>query len=131
MSRRSHLVLIVDDEPAISRLLSLFLERSGYRAVVATSAERGIELAISERPSLIVCDERMPGGNGEELLRSVKEHPLTSHIPVVMIGGSDTYGLMDWESKGAEAFIPKPFQINEVLAVIKKILSNNSHTPAR
>jgi twitching motility two-component system response regulator PilH len=131
MSRRPHLVLIVDDEPAISRLLSLFLERSGYRAVVATNADQGVALAISERPSLIVCDEQMPGGNGEELLMNVKKHPLTSHIPVVMIGGSATYGMMDWESKGAEAFIPKPFQINEILTVIRKILPNNSHTPAR
>lgn len=131
MSHRSHLVLIIDDEPAISRLLSVFLERSGYRALVATSAKQGFELAVSERPALIVCDERMPGGSGEELLTNVKKRPLTSHIPVVMIGGSDTYGMVDWESKGAEAFIPKPFHINEVLTIIKKILSSGSHTPAR
>ena len=124
------LVLIVDDEPAISRLLAILLERSGYKAVVATNAEQGFEQALSAQPSLIVCDERMPGGNGEELLRRVKSHSLTSEIPVVMIGGSGAEGLRDWEKEGAEAFIPKPFQITEVIEVVRKILAND-HTPAR
>lgn len=130
MSQRSHMVLIVDDEPAISRLLVTLLERSGFRALVAANAERGFELALSANPSLILCDERMPGGNGDELLRQVKSHSITAAIPVVMMGGSGAQGLRDWEREGAAAFISKPFEMTDVMTVIRKILSNDQ-TPAR
>jgi DNA-binding response OmpR family regulator len=116
-------ILIVDDNPDISHLLTLFLTRAGFKVLEASDGEEGCKLAERMTPSLILCDERMPGMDGYATLRKLKGTTLTAQIPVVMIGGSAPGSQHDWLALGAFSFLPKPFQLPELLAAVEKALS--------
>jgi two-component system, OmpR family, alkaline phosphatase synthesis response regulator PhoP len=115
-------ILLIDDETSVARVLGQLLKRAGYSPLIAFDGVQGHELALSEIPALIICDERMPVMDGQETLRRLKENPITAHIPVIMIGGSDMNGLFDWRAHGAAGFVAKPFDVREMLALLRQVL---------
>ena len=68
-------ILIIDDDPAIQRVLQKAILKEGYQVELASDGQRGIELARALQPSLIICDWVMPGVDGLEVCRQVKAHP--------------------------------------------------------
>jgi two-component system, NtrC family, sensor kinase len=79
------LVLVVDDEQSAQELLELALKRAGYRTVVASSAEQALTLARRERPAVITLDVFLPGIDGWDFLRILRNDPSTADIPVIMV----------------------------------------------
>ncbi|MBK1612756.1 two-component system response regulator [Rubrivivax gelatinosus] len=105
-------ILIVDDEPANLKILAATLGEEGYRVIAATDGPTALRLA--ERapvPALILLDLMMPGMDGWEVLRHLRENPVTEHIPVVMVTAlSDEKDERGGFEAGASDYITKPFR---------------------
>ena len=121
------LVLIIDDEPQIRRLLRVCLERNGYGAVEAASGEEGIDQAIGHQPDLVVLDLGLPDIDGLEVLRRIREW---SRVPVIILSvrGREDDKIKALDS-GANDYITKPFGTGELLARLRVWQRYNPQTP--
>ena len=108
-------ILVVDDTPEILKMLKKQLEHWGYRALVTSSGEEGLQLAELEQPDLILLDVLMPKMKGREVCTRLKANPVTEHIPVMFL---TALGLPDHVKAGldlgAEDYIMKPFRPEEL-----------------
>ncbi|HEV3142375.1 MAG TPA: HD domain-containing phosphohydrolase [Gemmataceae bacterium] len=116
-------ILIVDDDPAIARLLRQLLEPDGHAITYARNGEEALGLAAAWTPDLILLDLEMPRLGGFEVCRQVKSDPRTHLIPVVIITGLNALEtrLQAWEL-GADDFLTKPFQAMEVVARCRSLM---------
>ena len=124
-------ILIVDDTPANLRLLAELLSARGYRVRAVLSGERALAAVASTPPDLILLDIRMPGMDGYEVCRRLKNDPATLDIPVLFISAlDDTADKVQGFSAGAVDYISKPVQAEEVLARVKThlMLARLRHT---
>jgi len=113
-------ILIVDDTPVMLTVLRKFLEMEGYRVIPASSGPEGRELAVKEKPDLILLDIMMPGESGLETCDILKQNPVTSEIPIIFISAiTDVTSKVDGFEKGAVDYITKPFEKMEVLARVR------------
>lgn len=112
-------LLVVDDNPTNLSLLSELLDNAGFEVLVAVDGESAIEQLQFSLPDLIVLDVMMPGIDGFETCRRLKQNPLTQDIPVIfMTALADTASKVQGLKLGAVDYIAKPFQQQEVLARI-------------
>jgi DNA-binding response OmpR family regulator len=110
-------VLIVEDTPASLKLLSDLLTEAGYYVRQAPNGELALWTAQSRPPELILLDVRMPGIDGFEVCRRLKENPELRQVPVIFLSAQhDTDDKVRGFELGAVDFIPKPFQAEEILA---------------
>jgi diguanylate cyclase (GGDEF)-like protein len=113
-------ILIVDDNPTNLSVLSIALKAAGYKIRVAMDGESAIEQIQEDAPELILLDVQMPGIDGFETCRRLKESPLTQNIPIIFITASiDLENKVKGLSVGAVDYITKPFQQEEVLARVR------------
>ncbi|RUS97501.1 hypothetical protein DSM106972_084490 [Dulcicalothrix desertica PCC 7102] len=116
----TNVILIVDDTPTNLEVLSETLTDAGFEVAVATSGEIALQQVEYELPNLILLDVMMPGIDGFETCRRLKQNPLTKDVPVIfMTALSDTVDKVKGLSLGAVDYITKPFQQAEVLARIQ------------
>ena len=116
-------ILIVDDDERIREFVRVNLEMEGYSVREAGSAEEGLTALEHESPDLILLDVMMPQVDGWEMLRRVQERHGVGAIPVVMFSGKvDDETLADAESRGAQAFIGKPFNPQQLIESTKQLL---------
>jgi len=117
-------ILIIDDNPDLIKTLGMRLMASGYEVKAALDCASGVRLAHQERPDLILLDIIMPGEGGESVFRNLKKSLYTTLIPIIFISGFlSPKGLEEKANKlGAEGVILKPFDGEELIAKIKKIL---------
>jgi len=114
-------ILIVDDEEQIRELLREFLTGAGYEVAVAANGEEALEVAQRERPDLILLDIRMPELDGVETCVRLKSHDKTRSIPIIIATAfGDT--LAEALDAGADDFVNKPFQLEEIGLRIKSLL---------
>lgn len=112
-------IVVVEDDPAIADLLDLYLRRAGYRPLLAATGERGLELVEQQRPLLAVVDVGLPGIDGFEVCRRLRER---SDLPVLFLSARDAEddrvaGL----ELGADDYVVKPFSPREVVARVQAI----------
>jgi len=114
-------ILIVDDEPEMIRGLEDNLHFEGYQTITASDGERGLALALSEAPDLIVLDLMMPGLSGWDVCRTLRQKGLD--IPVIMLTarGEEVDQVRGLEM-GADDYVTKPFSLRELLARIRAVL---------
>jgi two-component system cell cycle response regulator DivK len=116
-------VLIVEDNPANMTLAVFLLESAGHTVVTATDAEAGLTLARAEQPNLILMDIQLPGMDGLEATRLLKQHDATRAIPVIALTALAMKG--DEErirAAGCDGYIAKPLAYKDFLAVISERL---------
>lgn len=118
----SPLILIVDDEESIVAGLETRLVQAGYRVARACDGPEAIGLARSILPSLILLDQCLPGMSGLQVLALLRDNPLTSDIPVVVISGAATKDHPAM-SAGAAAFLLKPYRKDELLDLVDSLLA--------
>jgi diguanylate cyclase (GGDEF)-like protein len=124
MQKHKATLLIVDDIPENIGVLFHFLNRHGFELLVAESGEDALENVQIEHPDLILLDVMMPGLDGFETCRLLKENPETRHIPIIfMTALSDTTDKIKGFGLGAVDYITKPFRHEEVLARINTHLT--------
>lgn len=117
-------ILVVDDEPQISRVLRASLGMHGYEIQVANDGEAGLEAFKDWKPDLVITDLSMPKMTGTELCEHIREH---SQVPIIVLSvrGEDN-SKIDALDKGADDYVTKPFSINELLARIRANLRRAS-----
>jgi putative two-component system response regulator len=122
-------ILIVDDESAARTALETLLRREGFEVRDASSGERALEECASFRPDLVLLDILMPGLSGFDVCRSIKATPETRLTPVVLITGlSDTEDRIAGINAGADDFLSKPIDMNELLARTRSLLRLKQYT---
>lgn len=110
MSQLNKQLLVVDDEPEILESLGLLLEVFGYQVRTASSGREAWELFEKDSFDLVITDINMPKGNGLELLQKIRQHPVRSQTPVLVISGHSEQNLDQLYSSGASGFFAKPFE---------------------
>jgi two-component system, OmpR family, alkaline phosphatase synthesis response regulator PhoP len=116
-------ILIVDDEREIRELLRYNLEKQGYQVLTAQDGEEGLERIFATHPDLVLLDLLLPGRNGLEILREVRQEPSTRELPVLLLTarGAEMDKLLGFE-RGADDYITKPFSPREVIARVEAVL---------
>ena len=113
-------ILIVDDEPGIVRLISMYLEREGFRTASARSGAEALAILASTPPALVVLDIMLPDIDGWEVCREIRR---TSDVPIIMLTAreGDEDKIVGLEI-GADDYVTKPFVPRELVARVKAIL---------
>ncbi|HJQ51212.1 MAG TPA: response regulator [Gaiellaceae bacterium] len=115
-------ILVVDDMPANVRLLEAVLEPAGLSVTSASSGPEALERVVSEQPDLVLLDVQMAGMNGYEVCRRIRENEATALIPVVMVTSHDTEARVDGIRAGADDFVTKPFDHQELLLRVRSLV---------
>ncbi len=118
--RRLPLILIVEDDPWARDLLIGYLENDGYRTLHARDGEEGLELARKHRPDAITLDILLPGQDGWEILKELKDDPATQEIPVLIVTVSE--GRQVGVTLGATGFFRKPISPELLLGEIRDLV---------
>jgi putative two-component system response regulator len=122
-------VLVADDEPANLAVLARLVKRLGCNVVSAADGQAALDAVGSERPDLVLLDVNMPGLDGFEVCRSIKQHPPTRLLPVVLITGlSATDDRIRGIDAGADDFLSKPFASGELEARVRSLVLQKQHT---
>jgi len=116
-------VLVVEDEDALSTLLSYNLEKEGYKVAVAADGEDGLMLVDERLPDLIVLDWMLPKVSGIEVCRRLRTRAETRNVPIIMLTarGEESDRIRGLDT-GADDYITKPFSMTELTARIRAVL---------
>ena len=125
MSKR---ILIVEDEKNIIDILSFNLSREGYDTIEALDGKTGLQLALEQDPDLILLDLMLPGMNGFDVCRSLREKGRTTPVIMLTAREEETDKVMGLEL-GADDYITKPFSMRELLARVKANIRRSDMTP--
>jgi DNA-binding response OmpR family regulator len=122
-------ILVIDDDLELCELLRKYLQREGFEVRIVHDGNQGVERALSEGHSLVVLDVMLPGINGFEVLRRIRED---SRIPILMLTarGDDVDRIVGLEM-GADDYLPKPFNPRELVARIRAILRRSKTDPVK
>ncbi len=120
-------ILIVDDEQDIVESLKFILEAAGYNCYTAFDGEEGLRLAKEIMPDLIILDVMMPKINGYKISRLLKYDSKYKNIPILMITArSQEEDKLIGEETGADEYITKPFDLDDVLKQVEKYLGKEN-----
>jgi twitching motility two-component system response regulator PilH len=112
-------VLVVDDSPTDTHVLTEMLQKHGYSVITASSGEEGIETARAQRPDLVIMDVVMPGMSGFEATRAIAKDAETGGIPVIICTTKDQETDKAWGLRqGAKDYVVKPVTEAELMAKI-------------
>lgn len=112
-------ILVVEDDPQVARLISLVLQRNGYETVVVADGQTALTRAKESRPCMIFADLTIRGMGGAALCSALKSHEETKHIPYVILSGD-----RDIAEKarvcGADDYMGKPFEFDDLIRLVNK-----------
>ncbi|NLI92985.1 MAG: response regulator [Peptococcaceae bacterium] len=124
-------VLVVDDDCAISNLLSIILKSNGYTPITASNGSAALDiLKSSPIPSLILTDYSMPVLNGCKLIENISLQRHLQHIPILLMTGSDINDLELPTTRSFKGIILKPFKITTLLETINFYIQENECKPS-
>lgn len=110
-------ILVVDDDPAIAEMLTIVLQGEGFRTVVVGDGVEAVKAAQECNPDLILLDVMLPGMNGIDVCKAVREH---STVPIVMLTArTDTVDVVLGLESGADDYVHKPFKPKELVARVR------------
>lgn len=125
-------VLVVDDDPDMTRLISAALSSAGAAPLAAYDALQGMVVARRESPSVIIVDLHMPAGGGLKLLEKLKANAKTSEIPVLVITADTAFDLpARAQALGARGFLRKPVDLVRLIEVVAPYLHPSTGAPGQ
>ncbi len=117
-------VLVVDDEIGALTLIGIMLERGGFNVLKAKDADVALATLDQNTPDLIILDVMMPGINGIELCKMVRQRHDTARIPVLILSArGDAESVMKGMEAGANDYLPKPILHHDLVAKVRSILA--------
>lgn len=121
-------ILVIDDEEHVRTLVSRILVKNGYEVRVARDGLDGLRALESFRPDLIIADVMMPNLDGLTFTKALKNRRETRTIPVIFLTAkSDPLSMIEGINVGAKFYVTKPFQIEDVLQKVNKVLGGSGH----
>ena len=121
-------ILIVEDDSGISDFVKAELDHEGFETTVAADGRVALEVFESFNPDMILLDLMLPGLSGLEVLRRIRK---TSAVPVIMVTArGETYDRVNGLDAGADDYLPKPFEIEELLARMRAVLRRSAKVAA-
>ncbi|HEX6988137.1 MAG TPA: response regulator [Bacillota bacterium] len=122
-------ILVVDDERPIADILKFNLEREGYQVLLAYDGETAVDLALRELPDVVVLDIMLPGVDGFEACRRIRQR---SAVPIIMLTAKETENdKVQGLDVGADDYMTKPFSPRELVARVRAILRRSQGSMSR
>ena len=116
-------ILVIDDDPDIRDVLNITLTQEGYEVIEAPDGQEGLKFAQTKNPDLVIVDFKMPKLDGRGVCRELKKDILLSHMPIIMLTGKgDVSDKVGGLNAGADDYIVKPFEPEELIARIRMII---------
>jgi CheY-like chemotaxis protein len=116
-------ILLVDDDPGVHLITVPILSKAGYDVVSAKNGEQALQLALDQRPNLILLDVIMPGIKGRELCKKIKAYDVLKDIEVIFLTAKDSQDDIQAEIEaGAATHLTKPVNPTELLQTISKFI---------
>ena len=116
-------ILVVEDEEDLASLVQVNLSLAGYEVVVAPTGEDGLRAVADEAPDAVLLDVMLPGIDGWDVLRTVKEDRATRDLPIVMLTAlSEERDLIRGHLQGAVEYLTKPFEMRRLLETVESVL---------
>ncbi|MEO0458767.1 MAG: response regulator transcription factor [Cyanobacteria bacterium P01_A01_bin.114] len=123
-------ILVIDDDPAILELVSVNLEMAGYDVSQAADGVKGQALAVQLLPDLVMLDLMLPKVDGLTVCQRVRRDERTSDIPILMLTAlGQTQDKVDGFNAGADDYLTKPFELEEMLARVRALLRRTDRIP--
>jgi len=120
-------ILVVDDDPVLTKLLHSTLTQKGYEVTAAQDAADGLQTAIHQHPDLIILDVMMPIINGYNFCRLLKNEEGKKDIPIILLTARDEMDDVEIGMQmGAEAYLTKPVNMDELFRTIKVVSNQGS-----
>ena len=113
------MILVVEDDPQVARLIALVLQRNGYESHVVADGQSALDRARSTPPSMIFADLTIKGMNGEALCSALKSRPDTQNIPYIVVSG-DRDVAEKARQCGADDYMGKPFEFDDLIRLVTK-----------
>ena len=118
-------IVVVDDEADILLLVRTALQSAGHEVATASNGQDGLDLIRELRPDLVILDIMMPDKSGLHVLREIKANDTTAAIPVIMLTGlSERAKIQEALDQGAEYYMVKPFEYNDLLGKVDLAMEN-------
>lgn len=122
-------LLLVDDEPSLREAVQAYLEDSGFNVNVASNARDGWALLEKQCPDLVISDIMMPQVDGYEFLKQVRQDPRFKALPIVFLTARGmTKDRIQGFNAGCDAYLPKPFDPDELVAIVRNLLERRTVT---
>ncbi len=122
-------ILVIEDDPAISRLVDYSLRHEGYEVIQASNGLEGIRKAHDERPDLVILDVMLPGLDGFEICHRLKSGQDTARLPILMFSAKAQEIDKNTGLKvGADDYLPKPASPTEIVNRVEKLLARDKTT---
>jgi two-component system, OmpR family, response regulator RpaA len=123
-------ILVIDDDPSIAELVAINLEMAGYDVSKAEDGIKGQALAVQISPDLIMLDLMLPRVDGFTVCQRLRRDNRTSDIPILMLTAlSQTQDKVDGFNAGADDYLTKPFELEEMLARVRALLRRSDRIP--
>lgn len=129
-AKEPHCVLVVDDDPSIRKMIVASLRRDGYVFREAANGKDALDVMRSEHPSVVVLDLMMPVLSGWDVLQARELEPDLKEIPIIVISANRDPEVVAAVDMGICAFLPKPFDIRALSALVRSYLSPPGQTQA-
>lgn len=124
-------VLVIEDDPATSRLVEYTLKHHGFRVITATNGLDGVRITVKESPDLVILDVMLPGMDGLEICRRLRSNPATINIAIMIFSARAQESDRETGLKaGANDYLVKPAAPAEIIARVEKLLLEKSSLPA-
>lgn len=121
------LILVVDDDPTIVKLVQLNLEIEDFEVVTASNGREALEAVAEHKPDLVLCDVMMPVMNGLEVVQRMKRDPSTAGIPIVLLSAkAQELDVQHGRGAGADEYVTKPFDPDHLLDTVRRLLEEHS-----
>jgi DNA-binding response OmpR family regulator len=123
MAQNKPVILVADDDPQILTMLGIRLAKRGYEVMEAADGQEALEKARQRRPDLVLLDVMMPGKNGWEVAKELRSDDSLKNVGIVMLTAiGERVNEMTSPLYGADAYVDKPFDFNDLEAKIKRVL---------
>ena len=113
------MILVVEDDPQVARLITLVLGRNGFQSEVVSDGQTAMERAKEKKPEIIFADLTIKGMGGEALCSALKSHAETKTIPFVVVSGDRDIAEKARQC-GADDYMGKPFEFDDLVRLVKK-----------